>query len=80
MRVQSLRVPTTVLASRAEFQGDYDITPYSRPGLPVANSVCHIDSKIAPVFLRALRRIEFCEKDNPEYRFGYLDDMIAVIF
>jgi hypothetical protein len=36
-----------------------------------------LDSKIATGFLRAGPRVEFREKDNPHYRFDYLDDMIA---
>ena len=35
------------------------------------------DSKIATGFLRAGPRVGFREKDNPQYRFDYLDDMIA---
>ena len=35
------------------------------------------DSKTATGFLRAGPRVEFREKDNPQYRFDYLDDMIA---
>ncbi len=35
------------------------------------------ESKIATGFLRAGPRVEFREKDNPQYRFDYLDDMIA---
>lgn len=36
-----------------------------------------IDSKIGTGFLRAGPRVAFREKDNPQYRFDYLDDMIA---
>ncbi len=35
------------------------------------------ESKIATGFLRAGPRVEFREKDNPQYRLDYLDDMIA---
>jgi hypothetical protein len=35
------------------------------------------DSRIATGFLRAGPRVGFREKDNPQYRFDYLDDMIA---
>jgi len=35
------------------------------------------DSEIATGFLRAGPRVGFREKDNPRYRFDYLDDMIA---
>ena len=35
------------------------------------------DSKIATSFLRAGPRVGFREKDNPQYRLDYLDDMIA---
>ncbi len=35
------------------------------------------DSKIATGFLRIGPRVEFREKDNPQYRYDYLDDMIA---
>src|SRR6266540_1560139 len=35
------------------------------------------DSRTATGFLRAGPRVEFREKDNPQYRFDYLDDMIA---
>jgi hypothetical protein len=34
-------------------------------------------SRIATGFLRAGPRVEFREKDNPQYRFDYLDDMIS---
>ncbi len=37
----------------------------------------NFDTKIATGFLRAGPRVEFREKDNPQYRFDYLDDMIA---
>ncbi|HYM09688.1 MAG TPA: PSD1 and planctomycete cytochrome C domain-containing protein [Bryobacterales bacterium] len=35
------------------------------------------ESKIATGFLRAGPRVEFREKDNPQYRYNYLDDMIG---
>ncbi len=35
------------------------------------------ESRIATGFLRVGPRVEFREKDNPQYRFDYLDDMIA---
>jgi len=34
-------------------------------------------SKVATGFLRAGPRVDYREKDNPQYRFDYLDDMIA---
>ena len=36
-----------------------------------------LNSKTATGFLRAGPRVAFREKDNPQYRFDYLDDMIA---
>ena len=35
------------------------------------------DSLIATGFLRCHAKVGFREKDNPQYRFDYLDDMIA---
>ena len=37
------------------------------------------DSLIATGFLRCHAKVGFREKDNPQYRFDYLDDMIATI-
>ncbi|HXJ41499.1 MAG TPA: DUF1549 domain-containing protein [Bryobacteraceae bacterium] len=37
------------------------------------------DSLIATGFLRSYAKVGFREKDNPEFRFEYLDDMIATI-
>ncbi len=37
------------------------------------------DSTIATGFLRSYARVGFREKDNPEFRYEYLDDMIATI-
>jgi hypothetical protein len=37
------------------------------------------DSQIATGFLRSYAKVGFREKDNPENRFEYLDDMIATI-
>src|SRR5947207_13603601 len=37
------------------------------------------DSRIATAFLRLGPRVEVREGDNPQYRFDYLDDMIATI-
>src|SRR6202022_983215 len=34
---------------------------------------------IATGFLRCYAKVGFREKDNPQYRFDYLDDMIATI-
>jgi hypothetical protein len=36
-------------------------------------------SLIATAFLRNYAKVDFREKDNPQYRFDYLDDMIATI-
>lgn len=37
------------------------------------------DSQIATGFLRSYAKVGFREKDNPEFRYEYLDDMIATI-
>ena len=37
------------------------------------------DSLIATGFLRSYAKVGFREKDNPEFRYEYLDDMIATI-
>ncbi len=37
------------------------------------------DSLIATGFLRSYAKVGFREKDNPQYRYEYLDDMIATI-
>jgi hypothetical protein len=37
------------------------------------------DSLIATGFLRSYAKVGFREKDNPQYRFEYLDDMISTI-
>ncbi len=37
------------------------------------------DSLIATGFLRSYAKVGFREKDNPEFRFEYLDDMIATV-
>jgi hypothetical protein len=37
------------------------------------------DSLIATGFLRCYAKVGFREKDNPQYRYEYLDDMIATI-
>jgi hypothetical protein len=38
-----------------------------------------VDSRIATAFLRLGPRVEVREGDNPQYRYDYLDDMIATI-
>jgi Protein of unknown function (DUF1549)/Protein of unknown function (DUF1553)/Planctomycete cytochrome C len=38
------------------------------------------DSLIATAFYRVGPRVRFREKDNPQYRFDYLDDMVATTF
>jgi hypothetical protein len=38
------------------------------------------DSLIATTFYRVGPRVRFREKDNPQYRYDYLDDMIATTF
>ena len=35
------------------------------------------DSLIATGFLRSYAKVGFREKDNPQFRYEYLDDMIA---
>jgi hypothetical protein len=39
----------------------------------------NFDSIIATFFMRAGARVEAREKDNPQYRFDYLDDVIATV-
>jgi Protein of unknown function (DUF1553)/Protein of unknown function (DUF1549)/Planctomycete cytochrome C len=42
------------------------------------DTVTH-DTQIATGFLRSYAKVGFREKDNPEFRYEYLDDMIATI-